>query len=526
MRPEPGFAARLIAGTLALLVPMLGACSSRTACGQAEIRTGKTASIVASAPTHTLEASFFGFNIEITEFEMSLWDGAARRVDPALVEALSPFAGAVYRYPGGTTSNHFDPAVAIGPPASRKSARVVDWITLPRIDFGFTEYADFLRAVDGKPWYVLNLYGAIDKPEPLPELVTKARLAVRALHDTGLRPLRYELGNELDRADVKWPSDRVIEHSRAIARAVRGVEADARFTGMLSDYDSQADRGITASAFNRAVVTALDEPAVDSWAQHMYYDGPPEGPPLPNRLGHLCRTIEDIGKASEARSGETTARTKPRNAEVWVTEHARWPQPDEGQPWKTSWRRSADFDAALGTADFVIALSQIPAIKGGMLHALHAFQGPWPQLHRNASGSGARFRPSAVFEGYRVLRETLLPRVLATVTTSPRTSGYPGGYDIRASVLGDEAGKRFSVWAVNRASRAMPTRLRITALAGRSVTLRTTVLASPQGEASNHDSMQVSPSATAASDLRFDDDGFATLELPARAIVAATLTTD
>lgn len=509
------FQRRLIVLALAFGTPVLGACSTGAACGNTRVQSGSAASIVAGPATHTIDERFFGFNLELTEFELSFWDRASRRVAPSLVAALAPFTGAVYRFPGGTTANHFDPSSALGAPASRKTARIVDWITLERIDFGFAEYAAFVKAVGGEPWYVLNLYGSIGSEAPLPELVAKAQRAAQAFEALGLKPLRYELGNELDRAEVKWPAARVIEHSRAIARAVRAVDAGARFTGMLSDYDSQADRGVTASEFNRAVVTALDDAGVGSWAQHMYYDGPPEGPPLPNRLAHLCRTVEDIGKAGGA---------KDRKAEIWVTEHARWPQPDRGRPWKSSWRRSADFDAALGTADFVIALSQMPAVKGGMLHALHATAGPWPLLH--AGSEKGSFRPSVVFDAYRMLRETLLPGVLGTVTTSPKASGYAGGYDIRASVLGDETGKRFSVWAVNRANRPTSTRLRIESLSNRRATIRIEVLASPEGEASNHDAMRVVKSTRPPTELQFDADGSASIELPARAVFVATLASD
>ncbi len=510
---------RLIALLVALGSPALAACSPRPDCGTLDVRTGEQARVVAGAPSHPIDEAFFGFNLELTEFQLSFWNPATRQVFPALVAALEPFAGAVYRFPGGTTANHFDPALALGAPASRKSARIVDWTTLDRIDFGFAEYAAFVRAVGGRAWYVLNLYGTLGQEQPLATLGTMARQAVRAFADAGLAPLRYELGNELDRADVKWPSARYVEHARAIADAVRSVDRDARFTGMLTDYDSQADRGITASQYNRAVLGALDNLPVAGWAQHLYYDGPPEGPPLPNRLAHLCRTIRDI---------EQTGGGRP---EVWVTEHARWPQADAGQPWKSSWRRSADFDAALGTADFVIALSQSPAVKGGMLHALHATGGPWPLLHADEGSRAsapdrpgpAPLRPSVVFDAYRMFRETLLPQVLSSTTTSPKTSGYGGGYDVRASVLRDPNSTRYAVWAVNRAARPVPLRVQSGALANRHASVRANVLASADGEASNHAHRRLAPVRAPVAALRFDGDGAAVLELPARSIVAATI---
>ncbi|MGE0316116.1 MAG: hypothetical protein AB7P21_31265 [Lautropia sp.] len=511
---------RLIALLLVAGSPGLGACSPRPDCGTLDVRPGDRARVVAGAPSHRIGERFFGFNLELTEFELSFWDRTRRRVDPALVAALAPFAGAVYRFPGGTTANHFDPALALGPPASRKSARIVDWTTLDRIDFGLAEYAAFVRAVGGHGWYVLNLYGSIDAERPIETLAAQAQQAVRAFADAGLAPLRYELGNELDRGTVRWPSATYVDRARAVAKAVRAVDPDARFTGMLSDYDAQADRGITASQFNRAVLGGLDDTAIDGWAQHLYYDGPPEGPPLPNRLGHLCRTVRDIEQAGAA-----------GGAEVWVTEHARWPQADGGRPWKSSWRRSADFDAALATADFVIALSQSPAVRGSMLHALHATGGPWPLLHadaRRASDAPAEdaaraLRPSAVFEAYRMLRQTLLPQVLSSTTTSPKRSSYPGGYDVRASILRDDGGTRYAVWAVNRDAKEQSLQVQAAALANRRVTVHATVLASADGEASNHERQRVVPESRPAAQLDFDADGAALIALPARSIVVATL---
>ena len=55
-----------------------------------------------NAIMRTLNPRFFGFNLEWVDFQQDMWDATNLQVKPAVVDWLKPFAGAVYRYPGGT----------------------------------------------------------------------------------------------------------------------------------------------------------------------------------------------------------------------------------------------------------------------------------------------------------------------------------------------------------------------------------------------------------------------------------------
>ena len=109
----------------------------------------------------------------------------------------------------------------------------------------------------------------------------------------------------------------------------------------------------------------------------------------------------------------------------WVTEHARWPE-GQGEAWNGNWHQSADLGAAIGVSDLIITTTQLPQVKGGDLHALHGTTGPWPMFHL-PSGQSAYY-PSVPMHAYALLRETLLPDVLATRVDSGNPSGYAGGY--------------------------------------------------------------------------------------------------
>ncbi len=108
---------------------------------------------------------------------------------------------------------------------------------------------------------------------------------------------------------------------------------------------------------------------------------------------------------------------------VWMTEHnARvpenaWTKPD----WKALWPETANLQAAISVADMLIATAQMPEVKGGMVHALHASDGPWPMFHRSRDGN--HIYPSAVFYALQMLRTSMLPEVLHTV--QERRRGKP-----------------------------------------------------------------------------------------------------
>lgn len=454
---------------------------------------------------------YFGFNLENSEFQLSLWDGERHQVRPEVSRYLKEhFAGAVYRYPGGTTSNYHRWKKSIGTVKQRKSVRINDWIDLPRIEFGVDEYLDFVEHTGGQAWYVLNIKGDIDRMVPTEVVAEEAADLVTYIGARKVPVVRWELGNELDRFEEKWPSERYVDRARQVMKAVRKVDADARFVSMMADFDAQSDLGISASQYNVALARGLKDDGISEFAQHLYYDGPPDGPPVPNRLHHLCQSIAD------AKTGGVT----PERTGFWITEHARWPE-GGGEGWNKNWRLSADLGAAISVADLLIASTQLPQVKGSGLHALHGTTGPWPMFHLPEGAT--TYHPSVPMHTYALLRETLLPQVLHTRNTSANPARYDGDYSARGTVMRSEDGRRYSVWSINRHGHPLDVELNIPALAGKQLKASLASIDGGADTVNNYDRQVVTGPTRQPVDLRFDDKGVARYVVPAHSVSGLSL---
>ena len=172
-----------------------------------------------------------------------------------------------------------------------------------------------------------------------------------------------------------------MNRAQTVMAAVRKVDPKARFVAMMADFDAQSDRGINASQYNTALAKGLKDSGITEFAQHLYYDGEPDGPPVTNRIDHLCQSIADAEKGG----------VPAKDVGFWVTEHARWPE-GQGEAWNRNWRQSGDLGASIGLADLIITSTQLPQVKGTDLHALHGSTGPWPMFHQPEGASA--YHPS------------------------------------------------------------------------------------------------------------------------------------
>lgn len=522
--PASPFAKRnaLAATTVAMLLlgQPIGPAGAACIGSEQVLAAAAPAAVVSSdAPLRMIEPHFFGFNFVWVEFQDSLWNDAAGRVDEGAVKWLRAFPGAVYRYPGGTESNHFDWKVAVGPKDQRMPRKAVKWKGPTVTRFGLDEYLDFVREVGGQPWYVANLFGEYGKeldPQKLAEEAAQLAAYLKNKSPAGGPILRWELGNELDRGEYHWGADKYIDASRRVAAAIRGADPQARFVAIMEDYAAHWRWGWTSAAeYNRKVAAALAS-HVTEYAQHSYYDGVNVEVPysVGKRVAQICENIE----AAE------TARAGGGPVGIWVTEHTRQPVKSSGKnpDWKANWSASANLQAALGVADFMIAASQVREINGLFVHALHALDAPWPLFHRT-KGS-AQVHPSAVYWALDVLRQGMESEVLCTTSHSANAGGYPGGYDFRASIMANPERTRWVVWSVNRAPKAQTIALRIPALAGKSAKASLRVLADDHLNANNYGAGdRLRPRDLPGQVLVFDKAGRAALALPAQSIAAARL---
>lgn len=452
-----------------------------------------------------LSPQFFGFSLEWVGFQQDLWDNQTQKVNADVISALQAFPGAVYRYPGGTVSNYFDWRASVGPQDTRQPRRAVDWKGPLTTQFGFNEYLDFLAAVGGQAWLVANLYGDFDGEGDGHTLAASATQWAAAARQANAKVLRWELGNELDRGTYRWSPEKYSARALEIARAIKAGDPAARVVSLLEDYDAQ--KWISAKSYNTQTSGALASLKPDQ-ALHLYYDGPPGGPPIPNRLKHLCASAGAV----KAGSG--------RPAAIWVTEHARWPDGKVTDPgWKQHWGKTSNLGGALSVADMTIALSQMPRVEGAFLHGIGAIVGPWPLFHRTAAG----LKPSAVYWALRVLREGMLDQVLETRTYSRNASDYAGGYDVRTSLLTNAAHSKFALWAVNRSSGVAKVRLVMPMLAGKTINARHASLSDANPNANNVlNGERVIPKEISIR-LKFDTRGETWVQLPAYSVSAISI---
>lgn len=514
----------IIASAFGALLLGLSINASEAACTSSErVRVAVApAAVVDSVTTlRRIEPHFFGFNFVWVEFQASFWNDASGRVEEDAVKWLQAFPGAVYRYPGGAEANYFDWKAAVGPKGQREPRKAVKWEGPLVARFGLDEYLAFVSEVGGQPWYVANLFGEYGKegdPRKLAEDAGQLAAYLQGKANSGGRILRWELGNELDRGEKLWRPDKYLAVSKQVTTAIRRADPQARFVAIMEDYDAHKGwgwRGLSAAEYNRQVATGLTNVASE-YAQHSYYDGANVEVPysVAKRIAQLCSSITT---AEAVRPGIGPVG-------IWVTEHTRQPvkKSVKNADWKANWSQSANLEAALGVADFMIAASQIPEVMGLFIHGLHGLDVPWPMFHKNKTGT--QIHPSAVYWALRVLRQGMESEVLRTASHSANAGGYFGGYDFRASVMANSERTKWSVWSVNRSPSAQTIALRIPALAGKRVKANLQVLGDDNLSANNYlDGNRLRPRDLPEQIIVFDKNGRAALVLAPQSITAAKL---
>ena len=389
-----------------------------------------------------ISPSFFSFNIEWMDFQLSMWDTKSKTIKPQALEMMRAFSGAIYRYHDGTGSDYFDWHDAVGSFETRPLRKYASWLQPFSIEFGPEEYLKFVQDVGGKAWYIANLYGVNSQKQlPTDKMANSAgELAefMQKENASGLPAiLRWELDNELDRGSVLWSPQKYTDAAYSVAQSIQNKQHNAMFAPFLEEFPAMLKAGFTSKQYNQIIATKLKD-FTHEYAMHTYYDGDLS---MKWYLNTVCNALEDAKSAGVS------------NPTVWVTENARvpanfWIPKVEEQ--KKLWPQTADLQAAISVADMMIASTQIPEINGLFIHALHASGGPWPLYHTQASGD---IEPSVVLWGLRIFRESLLPEVFQTNIQSANASAYNGGYDVRAVVLTDAKREHFSIWAINRSSK-------------------------------------------------------------------------
>jgi alpha-L-arabinofuranosidase len=154
----------------------------------------------------------------------------------------------------------------------------------------------------------------------------------------------------------------------------------------------------------------------------------------------------------------------------------------------------------------------MPEVHVACWHSLGA-GGPWQLFYVNRSSDVTY--PNAVYWAFRALREGLLDQVLESRVASLNTSGYRGGYDVRAVFMQDRSGERNSLLAINRSAQAQKATVLVAQRAGATMQVTHNLVAGTSLIDANtddrHDRVTLQRKQ---SEVQFNQQGRLTLVLP------------
>lgn len=386
-------------------------------------------------------AQIFGFNVPWQEFQ----DPYIRKgeVRAEVLEALRPFAGALYRYPGGSPANWFEWRKAVGPLGSRRPQHY-NFGQHAVASFGYPEFLRFARQVDGTALLTLNIAGEHQRPRDdawAQDNVLGLMRWMASPDGAGCVggdgcPVRYwELGNEVDIEPYHWSAERYAARAAAIVPAAAKEFPQAVWVahGKSAPWDGEP----AARRFNDELARLLPQ-QIRLSANHPYYDG--------IDIPTAKRYIDEIN--------ESWSRRRP-GAAALVTEHARWPGMPLIGKWEDNWAEADNISGAISTADFQLAVMADPKVLATNLHTISAV-GPWKLFRWDRRRD--RIFASPLYWALRVLRDDLRRDVVAVQPALVPGRAYGGGYDMRLLAMSD-GGANGTLLGVNRSSR--PVRLDI-----------------------------------------------------------------
>lgn len=482
------------------------------ACDSSNASNSQTADVTINISDQVLRpdvpATLFGFNIRWNMLQRDLWDSKNDALYPDVLEHLSEMPGTYYRYPGGLVANYFDWERSTLDKSKRGDAVVSRHDPIPL--FGVGEYLSMLKQLDAKLLYTLNLTGARSKKmfseRSLSEVAaSNARLA-RYLKDNMASDSKriYQLGNELDRSHYEWSHDKYIKRSRASIDAILKEDEQAEFIAFLREFNWRYRDGRGGMSrwqdFTREVLQEL--PQVRNFSIHLYYDDYIRKGGIffhiPDALARIDRVLKI---AKETRPNE--------KIDVWITEHSKRAIIDKHNEQREKYR-TTNLAATLSTADFLIAIAQIPEVKGASLQALN---GVARQIF-DARIKHRDRRPRPVFYAPRLLSIDAKGQVLKTTTDGSNNSEYLGGYDVRATAI-QNTPQQITLWVVNRANKSLNADTLLKRFGGKTVDIQHRYIAGKTGSDANTETDDFSVFLKAPTHHGLvDSQGVLTLSLP------------
>lgn len=375
-------------------------------------------------------ATIFGFDLPWFDFQLGHFRNGQIRSET--INWLKPFAGAIYRFPGGNTYSWQKTVQPRGGRGKVVAAYTRTGFEIPA--FGPTEFVQFLNQVDGKAIMMLNLVGPDGKLIPAEQMLKdniglvnwfKNQSALKCVSGKNCRIQYWEMGNELDWPNTNWSAHQYILRSEPLVDSLKKADPEIKLLalGKTAPWDSPK----VADDFNSQVAGALAV-KVSGVTLHPYYDGHA----IPIMTSWINKTV-------------TPYLANNPDAKMVITEHGRWPN-QKSQHWEDDWYKASGTGGAISSADFIISIMGMPEVAAASWHAL-GVKGPWQLFHLDKNRD--EIYPSAVYWGLRVLREAFLQDLIQITPDKVMGFDYAGGYGMKFVAMKDASG-RISIIGVNR----------------------------------------------------------------------------
>lgn len=366
----------------------------------------------------------YGLNFDWYSTEMLLLGREDGPEKPDVAEALEGLRFPFNRV-SGTDSQAMRWKDAIGPVSERKPIKLWGWSPEEKVAWGPVEFFRWVLARDAqaKFLWVTNLYENEQEHADLVEFLTgkAGQPWADKRISLGLKdPLPiavWEIGNEMDWAEQKWPIERYLEAAGKAISAIRKADPKAKIAMHSSTgFDPGWEE------WHRAVLKKFGS-EIDYLAYHAYYRT--DRPLRDDQIGGAGASFNHENWLAKIKA-DIRELTGSDRIKIMITEHGHWPvQPKEepwGSEWEKTWYSTHSLEGCLASAQMIATSLNDPEIVGANYHSFSS--GPWGLIYRDKQSG--KVYTTGMAELYRLLFAVKGDEVVRTRVTGQDTAIVDG----------------------------------------------------------------------------------------------------